>query len=115
MKVIIAISVLTSFIAFFDAIYWTNSFVLQICAWLQDESHKTVATGILAVTVVVAASTFMSAQMAQALTIEEGIQLLNQGAGRLEQAQQPEAAAQLRALAANLTDVEVCEICPQCG
>ena len=57
----------------------------------------------------------MSAQMAQALTIEEGIQLLNQGAGRLEQAQQPEAAAQLRALAANLTDVDVGEICPQCG
>ena len=52
---------------------------------------------------------------AQALTIEEGIQLLNLGPGRLEEAEQPEAAAQLRALAANLTGVNVGEIRPQCA
>jgi len=77
--------------------------------------NKTVTTAILAVTVAVAASTFMSTQMAQALTVEEAVQLLNQGAGRLEEAEQPGAAAQLRALAANLTDIDVGEICPQCG
>lgn len=77
--------------------------------------NKTVTTAILAVTVVVAASTFMSTQMAQAVTVEEAIQLLNQGAGRLEEAEQPEAAGQLRALAANLTDIDVGQICSQCG
>jgi hypothetical protein len=75
--------------------------------------NKTFTIAILAVTVVIAASMFMSTRITQAVSIEQGIQLLNQSAGRLEQTNQTEAGAQLRALAANLTDIG--EICPQCS
>jgi predicted branched-subunit amino acid permease len=64
---------------------------------------RTTTTAILAATLLVAAAaTFMSTQqIAQAITVEEGIQLINQGADEVEPFSS-DAAERLRAIAEGL-------------